>query len=92
MPILIRVLKGEGHTVKVKKPRKERAKETYVDPCYIAEIYAGLGENDQAFAWLEKAYEVRSEELLTLRIDPRFEGLRKDTRFAEFFRRMGLSP
>src|SRR5205807_7754761 len=39
---------------------KERSKREYIDAEYIAMIYVGLGDKDQAFAWLEKAYQERS--------------------------------
>ena len=39
--------------------KKERAKQTNVPPSLFAETYARLGEKDQAFAWLEKAYDGR---------------------------------
>jgi len=64
--------------------------EKYVPPITSAMIYAGLGDKDQAFAWLEKAYTERSVWLLWLKVDPKFDSLRSDARFAEFVRRIGL--
>jgi len=62
----------------------------YVPPFTSALIYAGLGDKDRAFAWLEKAYTERSVWLLWLKVDPKFDSLRADPRFAEFVHRVGL--
>lgn len=53
-------------------------------------IYAGLGEKDQAFAWLEKAYQQHSPMMAWLKVDPRFDSLRPDPRFQDLMRRVGL--
>jgi serine/threonine protein kinase/Flp pilus assembly protein TadD len=71
---------------------KERSKERYVSPHCIAMIYAGLGDKDQAFEWLNKAFEARSEHLTWLKVDARMNPLRSDPRFAEMMRRVGLTP
>jgi TolB-like protein/Tfp pilus assembly protein PilF len=70
---------------------QELAKTKYVSSVDIAPIYAGLGEKDQAFACLEKAYEERSAELVNLRVEPRFDSLRSDPRFTELCYRIGLA-
>jgi len=57
----------------------------------IAEIYAGLGERDQAFAWLEKAYQGRDFLMPFLKVNPRVDSLRADPRFADLLRRVGLA-
>ena len=62
----------------------------YVPPFTSALIYAGLGDKDQAFAWLEKAYTERSVWMPSLKIDPKFDSLRSDRRFADLMRRVGL--
>jgi len=71
---------------------KEMSKERYVSPHCIAMIYAGLGDKDQAFEWLNKAFEARSEHLTWLKVDARMNPLRSDPRFAEMMRRVGLTP
>jgi len=63
----------------------------YVNPVYVGIIYAGLGNNDQAFEWLERAYKDRVEELLLLKVDPLFNSLHSDPRFAGLLRRMNLA-
>ena len=64
----------------------------YVAPYHLAVIYAGLGEPDLAFEWLGRAYEDRSGLLIYLKVDPIFDALRPDPRFADLLRRMGLDP
>ena len=64
----------------------------YVSGIYPAAIHAGLGEKDQAFAWLEKAYEDRSDYLLFLPLDPIFDSLHDDPRFADLLARLNLRP
>lgn len=67
-----------------------RATHDYIDPYYIAIIYLGLGEANQAFAWLDKAYANRSFWLLWLKVEPKFDQLRSDARFVDLVRRVGL--
>jgi eukaryotic-like serine/threonine-protein kinase len=69
---------------------KERSKRSYISPTMIAFIHAGLGEKDQAFAQLEKAFDGRDFLLVNLRVDPMFDRLRADKRFADLVRRVGL--
>jgi adenylate cyclase len=71
---------------------QELSKSKYVSSFQIAAIYAGLGEKDQAFAWLEKAYEERSDGLVNLNAEQRFDSLRSDPRFKDLARRIGLIP
>jgi hypothetical protein len=58
---------------------------------YLAEVYAGLGEKDQAFAWLEKDFEARSSVLIYLKVFP-VDPLRDDPRYTDLQRRVGLRP
>ena len=58
----------------------------------VASVYAGLGEKDQAFAWLEKGFQDRSGQLARTRWEPPCESLRSDPRYADLLRRMGLKP
>jgi serine/threonine protein kinase/Flp pilus assembly protein TadD len=69
---------------------KEISKRQYVKANAFAEIYAGLGDKDQAFQWLEKSYEQRTPDLIFIAIDPIFDNLRSDPRFADLVRRVGL--
>ena len=67
------------------------AERRYVDAFSVALVYAGLGAQDQALDWLEKACNESHGWLTSLiRTDPRFDGLRPDPRFQNILRRMGL--
>jgi TolB-like protein/Tfp pilus assembly protein PilF len=69
----------------------QRSKQEYVPAVFRAQIYAGLGEKDQAFEWLEKSYEDRSiANLAEIKVDPQFDPLRSDPRFQDLLRRMNL--
>lgn len=59
-------------------------------PEYMAVIHAGLGDKDQAFAWLDRAYEERTVMLPIVYVDPKYDSLRSDPRFADLIRRLGL--
>jgi hypothetical protein len=69
---------------------QEISKQRYVSSASIAMTYAALGDKDQAFAWLEKADKAHDALLARLKVDPRFDILRSDPRFADLARRMGL--
>jgi Flp pilus assembly protein TadD len=70
---------------------QELSAHTYVASYNVAIIYAGLGEKDQAFAWLDRAYKDRSYYLAEyLPTDARLDNLRSDPRFGELRRRVGL--
>ena len=68
------------------------ATEKYVSPFPIAVAYTGMGEKDRAFAALEKAYEERSWGMGMLRVNPVFDPIRSDPRFASLVRRVNLPP
>jgi TolB-like protein/DNA-binding winged helix-turn-helix (wHTH) protein/Tfp pilus assembly protein PilF len=69
---------------------KERSKREYVSPTEFAYGYAKINDKDQAFAWLEKAYEEREWYMPFLKVIPWFENLRSDPRLAELARRVGI--
>ena len=75
---------------KVLQELDQRSHQTYVQPMWRAALYMGLGDADQAFDWLQKAYQDRSGWLVYLRVDPLFAPLRSDARFAALLHRIGL--
>ena len=64
----------------------------YVSPYSVALIHAGLGDRDQALAWLDKAYAERSDYMPYLRLEPMLDSLRSDHRFVALVERVGLPP
>jgi TolB-like protein/Flp pilus assembly protein TadD len=70
--------------------RIESASTKYVSAYDIASIHAALGDTDQAFAWLDRAFEERSALLHSLRIDPVMDAIRGDPRYAAAERRLNL--
>jgi serine/threonine-protein kinase len=69
---------------------KEIAKHRYVPAYAFALLYAGLGEKDQAFQWLERGYQDRAFDMPYLKVDPLIDSLRSDPRFEDLLRRVGL--
>ena len=66
------------------------SKHRYISPYLFAVVYLGLGDKDQTFAWLDKAYRDRSFYLIWLKVEPLFDSLRDDPRFADLLRRVSL--
>jgi len=69
---------------------KEVGKTNYVINYWIASTYAALGDKNEAFATLEKAYEARDWFTSRLKVDPYMDSLRDDPRFAELVKKVGL--
>ncbi len=70
---------------------EERAGQQYVPSYWIALIHIGLDDRDRAFAWLERAYRERSSWLAWIKVEPRFDRLRSDPRFAALIRKLKLT-
>src|SRR3954447_4476928 len=68
----------------------EFSKRKYVSPDKIALMYASLGEKDEAFAWLDRAFENRSGFLAAFLVTPDYDTLRSDPRFDVLMRKMGF--
>jgi TolB-like protein/DNA-binding winged helix-turn-helix (wHTH) protein/Tfp pilus assembly protein PilF len=62
----------------------------YVTPAALVNVYLGLGDKDQAFVWLEMAYQERSNYVAWLKVFPLLDPLRSDPRFADLVRRVQL--
>ncbi len=69
---------------------QKRKSAGYVPAAAFVNAYLGLGENDQAFAWLEQAYKEQSSILQFLKVHPFFDPIRADPRFKDLVRRVGL--
>jgi DNA-binding winged helix-turn-helix (wHTH) protein/TolB-like protein/lipopolysaccharide biosynthesis regulator YciM len=85
---------SQGYWRKRLDQAKERMMEKaeFVPAISLAGFAARLGDNEQAFRWLEKAYEEQDGELVELKVDPRFESLRADPRYTDLLRRIHLGP
>ena len=82
-----------GKTDQARKVLQElegRGAQQYVPAYAIALVYAGLGENDQAITWLQKAYEDRSTSMVFLKLDPELGSLHSDPRFEQLSRRINF--
>ena len=98
-PLMLALL---GHAYAVAGKRAEAQKvlddlqqlqeQRYVSPYTVAAIYAGLGNQEEAFKWLDKAVEGRDIWLMNLKVDPVFAKLRSQRRFTDILARIRLRP
>jgi TolB-like protein/DNA-binding winged helix-turn-helix (wHTH) protein/Tfp pilus assembly protein PilF len=70
--------------------RIQQQGQPYLSPFHIALVYAGLGDSENAFHWLDQAVKSHDEWLVYLRVYPEFQSLRSDARFQALERRVGL--
>jgi serine/threonine protein kinase/tetratricopeptide (TPR) repeat protein len=70
---------------------EQRAARQFVTPYFVARIYTSLGEKEQAFGWLEKAYNARDECITWLKVDPAMDSLHADPRYPDLLHRLGLA-
>jgi eukaryotic-like serine/threonine-protein kinase len=68
----------------------KRSTERYVSRGNIALIYNGLGERDETLAWLERGYKERDAKMVFLKVEPKWNNLRADSRFQDLLRRVGF--
>lgn len=68
----------------------ERSKKAYVPSTNLAQLYFALGENDQGFKYLEKAYEERHRDMSHLIVNPAYDRVRSDPRFKAMLKKMNL--
>lgn len=84
-------LRGEEDKArKLLQELKDLSKQTYVTPFGIAIVHVGLGEFREALEWLDRAYHDRNHWLVWLKVEPRLDPLRRDPRFVDLIRRVGL--
>jgi TolB-like protein/Flp pilus assembly protein TadD len=69
---------------------KRRTQAGYVPTGAFVNAYLGLGDNEQAFTWIERAYQEQSNILQFLKVHPFFDPLRGDPRFKDLLHRVGL--
>jgi len=80
----------KAEATKILNELLELKRRRYVTPPALANVYIGLGDKDQAFFWLEKAYQERCNYLAYLKVFPADDPLRSDPRIDDLLRRMGL--
>ncbi|MBX3276634.1 MAG: tetratricopeptide repeat protein [Acidobacteria bacterium] len=81
----------DGEARNILDSLREMALRRYVSPYDIATIHAGLGERDESFEWLDRAFEERSGRLFFLKVDPYWDGLRYEPQFKRLIARVGLT-
>lgn len=98
-PLVVAIVAGvyatsgeRANAEKVLNRLLEVAKTRYVCPYEVATAYLALGDKEQAFQWLERAYQARSACMPFLKMDPRFDPIRSDQRFTDLVRRVGFPP
>jgi tetratricopeptide (TPR) repeat protein len=69
---------------------QRRSQKEYIRPYLMAKVYCAIGETDDAFLWLEKAFEERDRKLAFVKTDETLAGIRSDARFSRLVRKMGL--
>jgi serine/threonine protein kinase/tetratricopeptide (TPR) repeat protein len=87
---LRKALRNSGKNGYYRAVAKIFLRQSEPDPYVIAIAYSGLGDKDKAFEWLEKMFEAHEYAILLLKVDPYFDPLHSDPRFADLLRRMGL--
>jgi tetratricopeptide (TPR) repeat protein len=84
------ILGKKAEAMTTLKELEEKYDKREANSAYVAAVYAGLGDRDRAFEWLEKDFKDRSGKLAEIRWQIQFESLRDDPRFADLLKRMGL--
>jgi len=69
---------------------KDLSRKRYVPPSNVALVYVGLGDQNEALVWLERACDERDVRLTILKVDPRWDSLRDNSRFVGILKRIGL--
>jgi tetratricopeptide (TPR) repeat protein len=80
----------KGEATKILNELLELSKTRYVTPAAFVNVYIGLGDKDQVFVWLEKAYAERSNYIAYLKVFPMLDSIRSDRRFGNLVGRVGL--
>ena len=93
MGVLVRAYAHAGRrreALRLVDELKRRQQTSYVAAAPFVNAYLGLGDNEQALAWLERAYEEQSNMLQLIKVHPYFDPLRGDPRFVDLVHRVGL--
>jgi TolB-like protein/Flp pilus assembly protein TadD len=93
MGVLVRAYAHAGRrreALRLVDELKRRQQTSYVAAAPFVNAYLGLGDNEQALAWLERAYQEQSNILQLVKVHPYFDPLRGDPRFVDLVHRVGL--
>jgi TolB-like protein/Flp pilus assembly protein TadD len=93
MGVLVRAYAHAGRrreALRLVDELKRRQQTSYVAAAPFVNAYLGLGDNEQALAWLERAYQEQSNMLQLIKVHPYFDPLRGDPRFVDLVHRVGL--
>jgi tetratricopeptide (TPR) repeat protein len=93
MGVLVRAYAHAGHrkeALGLVDELKRRQQTSYVAAAPFVNAYLGIGDNEQALTWLERAYQEQSNILQLIKVHPYFDPLRSDPRFVNLVRRVGL--
>jgi pentatricopeptide repeat protein len=93
MGVLVRAYAHAGRrreALRLVDELKRRQQTSYVAATPFVNAYLGLGDNEQALAWLERAYQEQSNILQLIKVHPYFDPLRGDPRFVDLVHRVGL--
>jgi pentatricopeptide repeat protein len=91
--VLIRAYVRAGHrteALRLLDELKQQQKASYVPSAAFVNAYLGLDDKEQAFVWLERAYQEQSNIVGYLKVHPYFDPLRGDLRFAKLVHQVGL--
>lgn len=80
----------KAEALKIANELLELKKTRYVTPAALVNVYLGLGDKEQAFVWLDKAYQERSNYVAYLKVFPLVDPIRSDRRFADLVGKVGL--
>ena len=81
----------QGYWTEQLRQLESLARTTYVSSFHMASVCARLKRNDDAFRWLQRAYQERSTNLLFVKFDPNMENLKDDPRYGALVKRIGLT-
>jgi hypothetical protein len=82
-----------GHQAEAKlslEKLEEINRQQGMDAGTLAWTYASMGNREEALKWLEKGHEQHSNSMTALKVDPTYDSLRKEPKFQELLRRVGL--
>jgi tetratricopeptide (TPR) repeat protein len=78
--------------LKILNELKQASQQHYVSPYYIALVYVGLDQEQEALAWLQKARDERQPYLILMKVEPVFDRLHSNPEFIAIERSVGLEP